>query len=230
MNTLFLDIETLPADDKNEASMEALKAIYDRRVSKKALSEGEEYQTSFEDFVKGTSFDGGFGRILCIALAVNDDDVKVYSSATSAEGSGEPQWDEKKVLENFWKIAGQCDTFVGHNVLDFDLRFIWQRSIVLGVKPTWQDTDMRAPRYLSFARYRSSPVFDTMHEWVKWGRGSIGLEHVALSLGVPSPKDGIDGSQVAEFYNKGEVKKICDYCKRDVDTTRAIYKKMIFES
>lgn len=216
MKTLYLDIETLPADTKNPQTLTSLKYMYEKKALKRAANGGNEL--SFEDFVKGTSFDGGFGRVLCIALAVNEDTVKCYCN----DGN------EKKTLEQFWEVAKQTDLFVGHNLLDFDLRFLWQRSIVLGVRPTWQDTDGRSGKYLSFARYRSNPVFDIMHEWVKWGRDYIGLEAIALALGIPSPKDGIDGSQVAAFYEAGKVSEICEYCKRDVETTRAIYKKMTF--
>ncbi len=225
MKKLFLDIETLPADIENPQELESLKILY-KKFTEKAHRK-EDAQT-FEDFVTVTSFDGAFGKILCIALAVNDDEVKCYSAA-SAEGSGESKWDEKKVLENFWKIAAQVDMFVGHNLIEFDMRFIWQRSVLLGVKPTWQETDSRAAKYLTFAKYRSFPMFDTKQEWTKWSFGiKSHLEHIAIAMGIPSPKDGIDGSQVADFYKKGEIVKICDYCRRDVETTRAIYKRMTF--
>ena len=111
---------------------------------------------------------------------------------------------------------------ITHNVMDFDLRFIYQRSIVHNVQPSIE---------LNFARYRNFPIFDTMREWSKWSMGSVGLETLALALDIPSPKDdGIDGSQVWEFFQKGKVKEILEYCKRDVDTTREVYKKMTFQN
>ena len=104
--------------------------------------------------------------------------------------------------------------------MDFDLRFIYQRSIALGVKPAYE---------ISFARYRNYPIFDTMKEWVKWSTTGVGLEYLAIALGIPSPKDGIDGSQVAEFYKQGKVNDILEYCKRDVLTARDVYRKITFE-
>lgn len=220
MKKLFLDIETLPADIENPKDLEALQILHKKFVEK--AHRKEDVQT-FEEFVTSTSFDGAFGKILCIALAVDDDEVKCYSSDENGK------WDERKVLENFWKVASQVDSFAGHNIIEFDMRFIWERSIILGIKPSWQETDSRAPRYMTFAKYRSFPMYDTKQEWTKWTFGiKSHLEHLALAMGIPSPKDGIDGSQVAEFYKKGEVKKICDYCKRDVETTREIYKRMTF--
>jgi predicted PolB exonuclease-like 3'-5' exonuclease len=69
-----------------------------------------------------------------------------------------------------------------------------------------------------------------MQEWSNWGSAKVGLEHVALALGIPTPKEGIDGSEVWKFYQAGKVKDICDYCMRDVETTRAVYKRMTFLS
>jgi predicted PolB exonuclease-like 3'-5' exonuclease len=232
MKKLFLDIETLPADMNDPVTGKALKFLFERKLEKKTrrkeMSENVLIETDsktkngdiqFEDYVRGTSFDGSFGKVLCICLAVNDDPVKTYCTPD----------DEKKMIENFWKVAAQADLFVGHNVMDFDLRFIWQRSVVLGIKPTWQDSNNKKPKYLSFRRFCSAPIYDTMHEWTKWGRDSIGLEHLALSLGLPTPKEGIDGFRVWEFYKAGKIKEIADYCARDVETTRAVYKRMVFQ-
>ncbi len=217
MTTIYFDIETLPAE---ESSHEKLRYLFERKKEKKLKTKkiedeelGEENNSkSFDDFVLKTSFDGGFGRVLCIAYAIDDKPTEVLCN----DGN------EKKTLEQFWNIAQNCDLFVGHNIMDFDLRFIYQRSIVLGVKPTLN---------LSFARYRSSPIYDTMKEWTKWDTmNKVGLEYIALALGIPTPKEGIDGSQVFTFYKNGKVDDICKYCKRDVETSRAVYKRMVFES
>jgi DNA polymerase elongation subunit (family B) len=229
MTTLYFDIETLPAD---ESSYEKLKYLYDRKKNKKSKSKKEDDEDEhdeeeegnskgLEEFIGKTGFDGGFGQILCIAYAIDNGPLEVLCNDKN----------EKKTLEQFWDIAKGCDLFVGHNVISFDFRFIMQRSIVLGVKPTWQNKDMRSPKYLSFARYRNFPIFDTMSEWVCWGENkNSSLEHVALALDIPTPKDGIDGSEVARVYKEGGIDKICDYCKRDVDVTRRVYKRMVFEN
>lgn len=202
-NKLFLDIETLPA---HEDSHETLKKIFAKKKGKDKID--------FEQYLLGTSFDGSFGRILCIGYAENDDEVKVLDGSQN----------EAEMLQCFWDIAKDKNLFIGHNVMDFDLKFIFQRSIILGVKPPRKHRDM------SFARYRNNPIYDTMHEWSKWGSGKVGLEQLAMSMGIPTPKDGIDGSQVYDFYRAGKVQEILDYCKRDVDTTREVYKKMNYEN
>lgn len=196
---LFLDIETLPASDEARATLEKLHA------KRKKSDE------NFEEYFAKTTFDGAFGRILCIGYAVDDDEVDVLYNDNN----------EKETLRQFWELAKSTDHFIGHNVMEFDLRFIYQRSIVNNVMPSVD---------LNFARYRSFPIFDTMKEWARWGMNNVGLEHLALALGIPTPKDGgIEGSQVWDFYKAGKVDDILEYCKRDVETTRAVFKRMVFE-
>jgi len=103
------------------------------------------------------------------------------------------------------------------------LRFIYQRSVILGVKPS---------KDLNFARYRNFPIYDIMCEWSKWNlQNKISLHALSKVLGIPSPKEGeIEGKDVAKAYQDGRIKEICQYCEKDVETTRKIYKKMIFEN
>ena len=209
MNKLFLDIETLPCDG---TTMPIVKDLYDDYKKKKTDSSTSLRMTSasnsFDAFVRGTSLSGEFGRIFCIGYAINDQPAECLVG------------DEKKMLEDFWNIAKDADLFIGHNVMDFDLRFIYKRSIILGVKPT---------KELSFARYRSDPIFDTMKEWEKWGSQGASLHKLALALGLESSKsEGIDASKVYDYFLAGKADDICRYCQRDVEVTRRIYNRMKF--
>jgi hypothetical protein len=214
MKTLYLDIETIPADD---AQCEALRYLYERKLEKqRKKNTGKNGEMNgaafgvvedFEQFLLSTSFDGAFGRILCIGYAVDDGPTGAFFG------------DEREILTQFWELARDASLFVGHNVMEFDLRFIYQRSVVCNVRPSVN---------LPFARYRNNPIYDTMKEWVKWSNTNVGLEHLALALGIPTPKEGIDGSQVFDFYQAGKLDVIVAYCKRDVETTRAVYKRMTF--
>lgn len=200
MYKLYLDIETIPAGKEQHGN---LKILHAKKEAKKNKNEED-----FEQYLLKTSFDGSFGRIICIGYAVDDNSVECLCDENEA-----------KMLQKFWELAKDTDLFIGHNILDFDLRFIYQRSIVNRVLPSIN---------LNFARYRNYPIYDTMKEWVKWSMNSVSLEHLALALGIPTPKDGIDGSQVYDFYQKGKIKEIIQYCQRDVEATRAIYRRMTF--
>ena len=205
---MFLDIETLPAP---EHTHEVLREIHEFRKKKKRRN-GEKYSVSFEQFLAGTGLDGTFGKIFCISYAIDDGIIHCICNE-----------DEKKILESFWEAAEDVDLFVGFNIMDFDLKYIIQRSIVHNIKP-------RAKVRLSFARYRSEPIYDIMHEWNQWGYGkNVSLDSLARALGIASSKTDMDGSEVYSYYKKGKIKEICDYCNADVEVTRKIYRKMNFE-
>lgn len=201
MKRLFFDIETLPAAEEKHS---VIKEIYERKAQKKRGMVKE-----FEEFLEDTVFSGTFGRILCISLAINEEPVQCLRG------------EEADILKRFWVIARDVDLFVGHNIFDFDMRFLYQRSIVHRVRPT-QD--------IPFVRYRNAPMYDIMHEWTKWNpKGWVTLDELARSLGIKSSKEGeLDGSKVFEFYKNGKLDEIYDYCNADVEVTRAIYKRMAF--
>lgn len=201
---LFLDIETLPAPGEK---MELLKSFWEdsRKKNGGKIIPG---LNDFDTFFRNTSFQGEFGRILCIGYAVDDQPTDCISG------------DEKEMLRKFWGLAKDANLFIGHNVMDFDLKFIYKRSVIQNVRPS---------RELSFARYRNNPIFDTMHEWEKWSGKGTGLHRLSLAMGFASPKEeGIDGSQVYDYFLAGKTDEIIEYCKRDVEATRKVYNRITF--
>ncbi|TSC93857.1 MAG: hypothetical protein CEN91_102 [Candidatus Berkelbacteria bacterium Licking1014_85] len=201
-NKIFLDIETIPVGkDKLAIANDHYKFLIEKKKINDKITE--------EEFIRDTALSGDFGQILCIGFAKNNDPVEIISG------------DEKEMLKNFWIATGNCDLFIGHNLMNFDLPFIYKRSIIHGIRPT---------KDLSFARYRNFPIYDTMCEWNKWSNTSTSLDKLAKIFDLESSKQGIDGSQVYDFYLAGKSQEIYDYCKRDVELTRKIYKRLIFES
>lgn len=162
----------------------------------------------FEDYLRRTALNGNFGRVLCIGYAYDSDPAAIISG------------DEPEILRAFWSVAAPADLFIGHNILEFDLPFIIKRSIIQRVKPS---------RQLSFARYRSEPIYDTKKEWDNWSNvPATSLDTLAKLFGYPTSKQGIDGSQVYDFWLAGRQKEIEDYCRRDVELTRRIYRRLNF--
>lgn len=206
MRRMFLDIETIPAPGSD---LVKLKDLYESKKKKYEARE-QKYSKKFQDFVEETNFSGSFGQILCLAYAINDEEVKILTGK------------EVNILKEFWQLAKNVDVFIGHNVMDFDLKFILQRSVIFQIKPT---------KELSFARYRSYPIYDTLREWQHWGGGNglDSLDALAKALDLPTSKKGIDGSMVYKFYQADKLEEIYTYCKADVTLTRKVYKRMVFE-
>lgn len=206
---LFFDIETLPADNKIKKTVVDL--LYQRELSKNLKFKKNERNLDY--IYRQTAISGDFGQIFCIGYAIGDEEIDVIKGT------------EQEILKSWWQLTEKADLFIGHNIMDFDLRFIYKRSIVNNIKPSAKHLNM------SFARYRNFPIFDTMREWEKWNTTSfIKLDTLAKALGLQSSKDGgIDGSKVYDYYLDNKFEEIYDYCARDVKLTREVYKKMTFE-
>ena len=73
---------------------------------------------------------------------------------------------------------------------------------------------------------------DTLHLW-RFGdyKHYTSLKLMAHVLGIPSPKDDIDGSQVASvFYQEKNLERIITYCEKDVVTVAQVFLKLRSES
>jgi DNA polymerase elongation subunit (family B) len=206
---IFVDIETLPPDKSDSGG----------RIREEIFS------CSDEDF-RRLALDGDFGRVLTIGLIMEHDDQVIHRGLLGRERQTMMfHLDEARTLRAFWKLLKgfnpRRDLIVGHNLFDFDLPFLYKRSVIQRVRPTVE---------LSFARYRSQPIFDTMHQWNKWSpRKYVSLDRLAKILGMESSKgQGIDGSRVYDKFCAGCHGEIADYCMRDVELVRDIYYRMSF--
>jgi len=209
MRRIFVDIETLPPD-KDVSATDLLEEVV---------------SCSDEDF-RRLALDGDFGRILTIGVIVEQDNQMIHRGLLGRERQTMMfHLDEARTLRGFWKLLKgfnvRRDLVVGHNAFDFDLPFLYKRSVIQRVRPTVE---------LPFTRYRSQPIYDTMHQWNKWSpRKSVSLDRLAKVLGLESSKgQGIDGSLVYDRFCAGCHQEIADYCMRDVELVRAAYYRIVF--
>ena len=194
MKILFFDIETVPTEPS---------------LQENGLLE-EQIRLDEAEVLKKLSLSAATAKIICLCYAIEP----------SVSGTIEVlQGEETDIIKNFWKLAVDCNLFVGHNILDFDMRFIYQRSVIHQIKPS---------RDIPFTRFRNAPIYDTMQEWSKWGREHASLDSLSKALGIPSPKENLDGSKVYPYYRAGKLPEIIEYCKRDVESVRAVYKRLTF--
>jgi hypothetical protein len=161
--------------------------------------------------IETTSLDAMTGRVVCIGL--------LFDNAVNLAPLVICEQDEKKLLERFWGALTENDVLVGHNILEFDLMFIRQRSWILGVKPALA---------VNLKKYYTDQVVDLMALWTNWSykyKGA-GLDNIAQALGLGG-KTG-HGSEIAALWANGEYVKLMDYCMSDVWLTYNVYCKMHF--
>jgi len=217
MSVLFVDLETIPT--QSDAAKERIAATVKhpgtitKAESIKAWEEEKKPQ-AIRDAIDKTSFSGAYGSICCIGFAFDDAPAQSLSWPLNSSS-------EKDMLEKFVEVAGalcgnRAPVIVGHNVAAFDIRFMWQRAMVLGVKmPSFFPRDPKP---------WASDVFDTMTAWAG-ARDTISMDNLCFALGIEGKGD-IDGSMIAQMFADGKHEAIAAYCRSDIEKTRLVYKKM----
>lgn len=211
---LYFDIETIPCQDaghleKLRGDVKAPGNIKKPESIEKWLDENRDAAAA--DAMAKTSFDGGRGHVCAIGMAAGDAPVWVEYADTLER--------ERAVIAAFFDCVDHRTILVGHNITGFDLWFLRQRAIVLGVPMPPSNAFPRDPKPWD------RNVVDTMHAWAG-ARDTVSLDNLCGILGIPG-KDGFDGSMVADAWANGEHDTIREYCADDVNRVREIHKRMV---
>ncbi|MGG6229751.1 3'-5' exonuclease [Tenacibaculum sp. SDUM215027] len=205
-NILFLDIETVPevelfADLSPEMQeLYALKTQYQRK---------DEFTP--EEFYHRAGIWAEFGKIICISVGYFvERDGKNQLRVTSFYGD-----DEAKLLTDFKNLLDthfnqNKHLLCAHNGKEFDFPYIARRMIINRI-------DLPNKLNLFGKKPWEVPHLDTLDLW-KFGdyKHYTSLKLLTAILGIPSPKQDIDGSEVANvYYQEKNLPRIVEYCERD---------------
>ena len=213
---LFLDIETVPLFE----SFELVPEIEQTYFAEKTAYQRKEDQTP-EEFYEKAGIWAEFGKIICISVGYftpqqNPRDFRLKSF----------YGEEVDLLKEFKSLV---DTYFstpyhllcGHNAKEFDFPYIARRMLILGI-------ELPKPLELFNKKPWEVPHLDTLHLW-RFGdyKHYTSLKLMAHVLGIPSPKDDIDGSQVAGvYYKEKNLERIVQYCEKDVITVAQVILKL----
>jgi len=170
------------------------------------------------------------GRVLSIAVHVGPipgleiegltGNQSEHAFGIDAEGN---EQEEAQALKDFLALMSdfdpECDLLVGHNIINFDLPFIFQRCLAnnIAVKP-----------FIDLSEFNVRGVYDTMRRWWLGSRNRVALDDVAWALGIESSKTGeVEGSKVFDLYQAGKLAEIREYNLNDVRVTRKVYERMV---
>lgn len=211
-HVLFLDIETVPETehfnelDKEKQELWDQKSKYQRK---------EEFTP--EEFYERAGIWAEFGKIICISVGYFNykGDIRTFRT-TSFYG------EESKLLKEFKNLLNthfnsSKHLLCGHNAKEFDFPYIARRMIIHGIELPYKLN-------LFGKKPWEIPHLDTMELW-KFGdyKHFTSLKLLANILGIPSPKDDIDGSQVRQvYYEEQNLDRIIIYCEKDVVTTAQV--------
>jgi hypothetical protein len=219
MTKIYLDIETLPTM-RDDIKAELCANIKPPGQYKKPESIAEWFERegaeALDQEYRKTALDGAYGEIIVIGVAIDDEDPITLSGE---ETDTLPQFN--KFLDSI--LRPYDSLVVGHNVIQFDLRFLMHRYMIRGIKP---HTVIR--RAAQAKPWDGEKVFDTMVRWAGAGN-RVSLDKLCKAFSIPSPKGDIDGSKVMDYVRDGRMAEVAAYCGKDVEATRQIYKRMTFQ-
>jgi hypothetical protein len=226
-----MDIETLTLSDFRERVGPQLERLW--KLGNMRLEQQQRYLEDIaieeERCYQLGSLSAASGRILSIAvhagpIAGIDLGVELpHSEHVFGIDQDGVQQDEKKSLLAFLEFMKdfdcETDELVGHNLIGFDLPFIFQRCLVhcISAKPL-----------VDLSEFRVRGVFDTMHHWWLGAKRFVSLDDVAWALGIESSKTAtVEGSKVFDLYQAGKLAEIREYNLNDVRVTRKVYERMV---
>jgi hypothetical protein len=222
-NILVIDIETASAFPDFESMDASWQQLWYEKV-KRQLTDKD---TASTFYAMRAGVLAEFGRIVCIGLG----QCRVQSELT-VDTTLFYDYTEKQLLKNFLAALEQLPLkkwrFAGHNIREFDIPFICRRLLIHGLP---------IPDCLNLQGVKpwENPLIDTFQYW-RFGdyKHFTSLALLAKVLGLPSAKEGMDGSMVgALFWEKDpiqqarNVERIAAYCQKDVWTTAQIVYRLM---
>ena len=205
-NVLFLDIETVPEFEKFEELSKTKQELFGHKTQ---YQRKEEFTP--EEFYDRAGIWAEFGKIVCISVGFfSEFDSNRTFRVKSYFGD-----DEKQLLLEFKELLGSHfnhdnKVLCAHNGKEFDFPYIARRMVINRIDlPSKLNSFGKKPWEI--------PHLDTMELW-KFGdyKHYTSLKLMTHILGIPSPKDDIDGSQVAEvYYKEKDLIRIVQYCEKD---------------
>ena len=205
-NVLFLDIETAPLTYHYKNLEESAKKMWDTKFRFQP-------ETPEINYIKAGIF-AEFAKIICISVgAMKSGQLRLKSFYGD---------DETELLKGYFSLVNSRYDYAGallcaHNGKEFDFPFICRRALINGLK---------IPAILNIAGKKPWEVkhLDTMELW-KFGdyKNYTSLNLLAMAFGIPTPKDDIDGSDVARVYwEEKNLTRIVTYCQKDVLTVAQV--------
>lgn len=215
-HVLFLDIETVP-EKPNFADLDETTQLLWEQKSQYQRKE----EISAEDFYERAGIWAEFGKVICISVGYFTFKGEQRSFRITSYFGEEPQ-----ILKQFKQLL--LDHFsqakhllCAHNGKEFDFPYLARRMVINGI-------DLPYKLDLFGKKPWEVPHLDTMELW-KFGdyKHYTSLKLLAHVLGIPSPKEDMDGSMVKDvFYGDNDLDRIVSYCELDVVTTAQVFLRL----
>lgn len=217
---MVIDIETVSGNGNAGEISPQLKKHWEKKAG---FIKNPDEKTPEELYSDRAAIYAEFGKVIVIGMAIYHEwkgkpAMRVKSLASD---------NEKDLLTEFKNfIEGKFDQdnlkLCAHNGKEFDFPYLCRRMLVNDIKIPWS---------LNMAGKKPWEVnhIDTMELW-KFGdwKSFTSLDLLTTIFEIPSSKQDMNGSMVTKTYyeEKDGLKKIEEYCRRDVIATAQLYLRL----
>ena len=216
---LVFDIETVP-------DIEGLSKLYELSSD---LAPADIAEMAFQSRRQATGNDFlplHVHKVIAISCVLRDkNEFRVWSLGSTEDT-------EEELIRRFFEgIDKYTPQLVSWNGNGFDLPVLHYRSMINGIQARcyWEsgenDREFKWNNYLSRYHTRHLDLMDLLALYQP--RANVSLNDLARLMGFPG-KLGMDGSQVWDAFQSGEIIEIRNYCETDVVNTYLLFLRFQF--
>jgi predicted PolB exonuclease-like 3'-5' exonuclease len=169
----------------------------------------EKYSSIDEAYLDNAGIVSTYGRIVCISFGYIDNDDQKRISSFYGE-------DEFEIVNSFnnllQKIEKKTFNLSGFRINHFDIPWILHKCHKYGIKPA-------NIIYVYDKKPWDMRITDMSDDWKQKFAWAFSFDEMCYELGVDSPKQDMNGSEVHKSFWTGEIDKIKRYCESDVSSS-----------
>ena len=189
--------------------------LFESKYSK--MNWNEKYSSINEAYIENAGIISTYGKICCISFGYESNGEKHIRSFYGD--------DEKDIVDSFnnllKKIEQKSFSLSGFRINHFDIPWVLHKLHKYGIEPANMI-------YLYDKKPWECRVVDMSDDWKQKFAWAFSFDEMCYELGVQSPKDVMNGSQVHKYYYQGRIEDIKTYCEKDVsssiDASKKLYK------
>jgi predicted PolB exonuclease-like 3'-5' exonuclease len=204
----YKDYETFLLEDDRGAK------LFESKYKK--LGWEEKYSSIDDAYQNNAGIVSTYGRIVCISFGFIDNEGNNKISSYYGDN-------EEEIVTSFNNLLKKIETksfnLCGFRINHFDIPWVLHKLHKYGIEPANMI-------YLYDKKPWDVRVTDMSDDWKQKFAWAFSFDELCYELGVQSPKDIINGSDVHKYYWSGRVEDIKTYCEKDVEASIEISKKL----
>ena len=216
MELFFFDIETCGEYkdydsflDNDERGARLFLGKYEK------MNWSEKYEDINEAYLDNAGIISTYGRIVCISFGYESNGEKMIRSFYGD--------DERDIVESFNNLLKKIETksynLCGFRINYFDVPWVLHKLHKYEIEPANMI-------YLYDKKPWDMRMVDMSDDWKGRFAWAFSFDEMCYELGVVSPKDIINGSDVHKYYWSGRIEDIKTYCEKDVSSSIEVSKKL----